>query len=88
MRQLEFKNLTVRPATASIAAMTLLSLVLPFSANAAQPPRKGCYAVDKREYDSAKKQKLLNGRFGYYLRTGRVLRRSYWYSAPGTTPSR
>jgi hypothetical protein len=88
MRQLEFKNLTVRSVAASIAVIALLFLVLPFSANAQQPPHKGCYAVDKREYDSAKKQKLLYGRFGYYLRTGRVLRRHYWYCPPGAAPDR
>jgi hypothetical protein len=64
-----------------IAVAALLVLAFSVSANAEQtpqPPWNGCYAVDKREYASAKKQKLLHGR-GTYVRTGRLLRRYYWY---------
>ena len=43
------------------------------------PPAPGCAAITKAEYDAAKKQHLLNARFGNYLRTGRPLRRAYWY---------
>jgi len=67
--------------SASIAMQALLILVLSSSANAQQspqPPWAGCYAVDKREYVSAKKQKLLHGR-GTYVRTGKVWHRYYWY---------
>ena len=49
------------------------------SANAQQPPRNGCVAVSKGEYASAKRGKLLRGRYGNYVRTGRLLRRFYWY---------
>jgi hypothetical protein len=50
------------------------------SVNAQQPPFKGCVAVSKSEYNSAKKKKLLRTRFGSYVRTGRLLRRHYyWY---------
>jgi hypothetical protein len=49
------------------------------SVNAEQPPREGCTAVDKREYNSAKREKLLRDRYGTYVRTGRLWRRYYWY---------
>jgi hypothetical protein len=49
------------------------------SANAIQPPWKGCRAASKIEYDSAGRQYLLNNRFGMYVRTGGVWRRQYWY---------
>ena len=44
-----------------------------------QPPRKGCIAVSKMEYDRAKREKLLRNRNGAYVRTGRLWRRYYWY---------
>jgi len=83
MRQLEFKNPTARSVAVSITVIPLLLVALTTSAKAQQSPPQGCHAVEKREYDSAKKQKLLYGRFGYYRRTGRILRRYYWYCAPG-----
>jgi len=49
------------------------------SANAEQPPQANCVAVPKIQYDSAKKQYLLQNRFGMYVRTGRIFRRHYWY---------
>jgi hypothetical protein len=49
------------------------------SMTAEHPPQDGCVAVPKIQYDSAKRQNLLQGRFGVYVRTGRFLRRSYWY---------
>jgi hypothetical protein len=49
------------------------------SVHAQQPPRPGCVAVSKHEYDSAKKKKLLRGSVGAYVRTGRVLRRHYYW---------
>jgi hypothetical protein len=49
------------------------------SAKAQQPPRTGCVAVSKSEYASANRQKLLRNRYGTYVRTGRPLRRFYWY---------
>jgi hypothetical protein len=49
------------------------------AANSEPPPWEGCAAVPKIQYDSAKQKFLLVGRFGYYLRTGRFLRRRYWY---------
>lgn len=62
-------------------ALTTLVLAFSLSANAKQPPQppwNGCQSVDKREYASAKRQKLLHGR-GKYVSTGRVLHRYYWY---------
>jgi hypothetical protein len=47
--------------------------------NAEQPPPKGCAPVSKSEYDSAKRQNLLRTRFTRYVRTGRLLKRYYWY---------
>jgi hypothetical protein len=49
------------------------------SVNAGQPPRPGCVAVVKQEYDSAKRQNLLQNRFSSYATTGQLGRRSYWY---------
>ncbi len=72
------KFITLVESRASIAVIALLVLAFPSSTNAQQPPWKGCYAVDKREYYSAKKQKLLHAR-GTYVRTGRLWRRYYWY---------
>lgn len=46
---------------------------------AQQPPGPTCTAVTKQEYDSAKKQYLLQTRFSRYVRTGRVGQRQYWY---------
>jgi hypothetical protein len=65
---------------ASTAVIVLMLIAFPSSSvNAAQSPREGCVAVSKSEYDSARRQKLLRNRNGAYLRTGRLLRRSYWY---------
>jgi hypothetical protein len=47
--------------------------------NAEQPPPKECAPVSKSEYDSAKKQNLLCTRFMRYVKTGRLLKRHYWY---------
>jgi hypothetical protein len=61
-------------------AMALALIAVPLApVNAKQAPPKGCVAVTKQEYDSAKKQNLLQSRFSTYLRTGRLGRRSYWY---------
>jgi hypothetical protein len=70
---------------ACAAAIGLLFLAIPSaslnakSANAQQPPRKGCVSVSKGEYDGAKRQKLLRNSYGSYVRTGRVWQRRYWY---------
>ncbi len=62
------------------AVISLMLIVfLSSSVNAQQPPRKGCVAVSKQEYDSAKRQKLLYSQFSMYVRTGRFGRRYYWY---------
>ena len=63
--------------TAAIGLM--LIAFLPSTVNAEQPPRKGCVAVSKNEYGSAKREKLLRNRYGTYVRTGRLWRRHYWY---------
>ena len=57
----------------------MLATLLVASANAQQPPRQRCLEVSKSEYNIARKQKLLRNRFGDYVRTGRMLRRHYWY---------
>ena len=65
---------------ASTAVIGLMLIAFPSSSvNAEQPPRNGCIAVSKQEYDSAKRQKLLHSRFNTYVRTGRLARRYYWY---------
>jgi hypothetical protein len=57
------------------------AMLIAFSslANAQQPPREGCRAASKLEYNSAKRDYLLNTRVGTYARTGHVWRRYYWY---------
>jgi len=65
---------------ACIAVLGLMLMALPSaSANAQQPPRKGCVEVDKSEYKIANRNKLHRTRFGVYVRTGRLFRRHYWY---------
>ena len=49
------------------------------SVRAEETTRKGCVTVAKQEYDAAKKQRLLQTRFGLYVRTGRIGRRTYLY---------
>jgi hypothetical protein len=56
----------------------LMLIAFPFSsANAQQSPWEGCRAVSKIEYDSAKRQYLLHGRFGSYVKTGHFWRHYY-----------
>jgi len=64
--------------TAAVLGLMLIAFP-PSSVNAEQPPRDGCVAVPKIQYDSAKKQNLLRNRFGMYVKTGRFLRHYYWY---------
>jgi hypothetical protein len=49
------------------------------SAQAQQPPSKRCRPASKIEYNTAKRQYLLQNRFGTYVRTGRFWRHHYWY---------
>ncbi|HEY0223377.1 MAG TPA: hypothetical protein VGC38_02570 [Pseudolabrys sp.] len=70
-----------KTATACAAAIGLMVMALPPPARAQQPPQRGCLAVAKSEYDSAKQKNLLRSRFGNYVRTGRPFRRAYWYCA-------
>ena len=65
-------------ACTAVIGSTLIALT-PSSVNAEEPPRRGCVAVDKREYDAAKREKLLRDRYSAYVRTGRLWRRYYWY---------
>jgi hypothetical protein len=49
-------------------------------ASALQAPGKDCRQASKIEYESAKHDYLQTGRFGSYVRTGRLWwRRHYWY---------
>jgi len=47
--------------------------------NKQQPPWEGCRAASKTEYESAKRDFLLQTNFGAYATTGRWWRRHYWY---------
>jgi hypothetical protein len=49
---------------------------------AQQAPRPNCVPVSKQEYNNARKSRLQHQRFGDYIRTGRVLKRFYWF-CPG-----
>jgi hypothetical protein len=59
------------------AALTLIACGSPVIAEPVPP--KNCAAIAKQEYTAAKKQGLLRGRFGSYVRTGRLGQRQYWY---------
>ena len=61
------------------AAAILLNASCASPAGAEEATRKGCVAVAKQEYDAAKKQRLQQTRFGTYVRTGRLGRRTYLY---------
>lgn len=72
----------------SIAMIGLISIVIiglmliPFpssSPNAQQPAPKGCFAVSKIQYASAKKENLLRTSFAAYARTGLLFHHYYWY---------
>lgn len=63
---------------ACIPAIGVLLSISTSSLLAAQPPREGCRAVSKIEYNSAKNQYLLISRFRRYVRTGRFWRHYYW----------
>jgi hypothetical protein len=69
------KLIAVVECSTTIVEIAFLVLAFPSSAKSQQPPRKDCYVVDKREYDSARMKNMLNSRSGTYVRTGRVLRR-------------
>jgi hypothetical protein len=62
-----------------VVAAILLATPLSSPALAQQAPRANCVAVTKQEYNNARKTKLQRHRFGEYLRTGRVLKRFYWF---------
>ena len=64
---------------ASICAIGFMLIAFPSPWVNAEPPQKGCVAVSKEEYDSAKRQKLLHTRYSTYVRTGRLGRRYDWY---------
>jgi hypothetical protein len=67
-------------AAAWIGAIGLMLVAFSGSSvNADPPPRNGCVPVVKQEYDSAKRQNLLQTRFSSYATTGRLGWRSYWY---------
>lgn len=76
------KFTTNAPSAAMLAAIGLMLAILPASAaTAPQPPRPGCVAASKLEYQSAIKNRT-RGRFGEYVTTRKLLRRYYWY-CPG-----
>jgi hypothetical protein len=49
------------------------------SLDAQQPPWEGCRAASKIEYESAKRDFLLQTSVGAYAMTGHWWRRYYWY---------
>jgi hypothetical protein len=76
MKPLYFATL----AGACACALAALLIAIPHPpVKAEQAPVKGCVAVVKQEYDSAKKQMLLQMRYSSYTMTGGLGRRSYWY---------
>ena len=61
------------------AVATILILSFASAAKAQMPPREGCRAASKIEYNSAKSYYLLRTKLGVYVRTGHFWRRYYWY---------
>jgi hypothetical protein len=49
------------------------------SPDAKEPPWAGCRAASKTEYESAKRDFLLQTSVGAYAMTGHWWRRYYWY---------
>lgn len=78
MKLQKYKTLIEKAAWVCPITLVLIACHVS-SASAEQTPPKGCVAVSKQEYDSAKKQNLLVNRFSRYERTGRIGRRYYWY---------
>jgi hypothetical protein len=63
-----------------LAAFILMLATLPAAgASAPPPPRPGCVAVSKLEYNSAAKSRAQQNRFGHYETTRKLLRRAYWF---------
>jgi hypothetical protein len=62
-----------------IGMIAAMALGFGAAASVDPPPREGCRAASKIEYDSAKKRHLLRNRVGMYVRTGRIWQRRYWY---------
>jgi NAD(P)-dependent dehydrogenase (short-subunit alcohol dehydrogenase family) len=64
----------------SVAVVITMSLLACASAIAKPiPPREGCRAVSKIEFNAAKREYLLNSRARVYIRTGPFWRRHYWH---------
>jgi hypothetical protein len=78
MRRREFITLIKNGACIAVIGLVLVAFSSS-SVNTEQLPPKGCLAVSKSEYDSAKRQNLLRTSFAKYMRTGRLLKRYYWY---------
>ncbi len=78
MKRREFITLIENGTYAAVIGLVLIAFPSS-SVNAEQPPRKGCVAVTKNEYDGAKRMNLLRNTFGTYVRTGQLWRRYYWY---------
>ena len=81
-RRMKRKDIAIVEKAAWTFAIGLMLVASHSSASAEPILRKGCVAISKQEYDSAKQQKLLRTRFGTYERTGRLGRRQYSYCHP------
>jgi hypothetical protein len=73
---------TKREIAIAMVAGLVFGLLTGSSARAQQAPRANCVAVTKQEYNNARKAKLQQQRFGQYVRSGRVLKRFYWFCSP------
>ena len=67
---------------AAVVAGLMFGPLMTSPAQSQQAPRANCVAVTKQEYNNARKTRLQQQRFGEYLRTGRVLKRFYWFCTP------
>jgi hypothetical protein len=65
--------------TGSLPVVLITSSCPLHAATKLEPPPLGCVAVQKKEYDAAKKKGLLRTRNGEYVRTGGFGAGKFWY---------
>jgi hypothetical protein len=72
--------MTFRQSSVTVAVVIAASLLACASTIAKPlPPREGCRAVSKIEYNAAKREYLLRSRARVYIRTGPFWQRHYWH---------
>jgi hypothetical protein len=73
-------SMTIGQTSASVAVIATVSLFACSSVIAKPlPPKEGCRAVSRLEYNTAKKENVITSKGGRYVRTGPFWRRYYWH---------